>query len=344
MKERIKSIDSLRGLAILAVVLIHTTTRTLEASGFNITGFSWTLFLNQISRFAVPLFFLISGLVLELSYKEGTSYWSFIKKRFSKIFIPYVFWSLFYYLLIYNQNHDNLTKVILTGNASYQLYFIPTLCIFYLIFPLLHKFYKFISNKFVLSLIFLSQIFFLSKDYFVKEFDLPDPIHIAILAYFIFVIGIISARNRNKIESFIKRFKIITPILTAFLGIYVFWEGRNRFLSTGNYLAYYSQWRPSILIYTLLIGLTFYYVFEHTKLRGTVMDRFSKHSFFVFFVHVAILEGVWSSVGKNMFTWASASVLGKILFDPVFFGIVALISFGISRLMHKISKVAKILG
>jgi surface polysaccharide O-acyltransferase-like enzyme len=70
MKERIKSIDSLRGLSILAVLLIHTTTRTLEASNFNIVGFSWTLFLNQIARFAVPLFFLISGLVLEISYKE----------------------------------------------------------------------------------------------------------------------------------------------------------------------------------------------------------------------------------------------------------------------------------
>lgn len=328
----------------MAVVLIHTTTRTLEASGFNITGFSWTLFLNQISRFAVPLFFLISGLVLELSYKEGTSYWSFIKKRFSKIFIPYIFWSIFYYLLIYNQNHDSLVKVILTGNASYQLYFIPALCIFYLIFPLLHKIYKFISNKFVLSLILLSQIFFLSKDYFVKEFDFPDPVRIAILAYFLFIVGIISARNLDKIKIFVKRFNVIIPLFTAFFGIYVFLEGRGRYLSTGNYLAYYSQWRPSILIYTLLIGLTFYYVFEHTKLRGSIMDKFSKHSFFVFFVHVAILEAVWSEVGKNLFDLVSVGLLGKIIFDPVFFGVVGILSFSVSRLVHKISNAVKILG
>jgi surface polysaccharide O-acyltransferase-like enzyme len=140
MKERIKSIDSLRGLAILAVLLIHTTTRSLEASNFNIVGFSWTLFLNQITRFAVPLFIIISGFVLELSYHEE-SYWLFIKKRFSKIFVPYTLWSIFYYLLIYNQNHDSFIRVILTGNASYQLYFIPTLCIFYITFPILHKIY-----------------------------------------------------------------------------------------------------------------------------------------------------------------------------------------------------------
>jgi surface polysaccharide O-acyltransferase-like enzyme len=130
MKERIRSIDCIRGIAILAVLLIHTTTRTLEASSFNITGFSFTLFLNQISRFAVPLFFVISGFVLEIFNNNDMNYWTFVKRRFSKIFIPYAFWSLIYYFFVYNNNHDSLLKVFLTGNASYQLYFIPALLVF----------------------------------------------------------------------------------------------------------------------------------------------------------------------------------------------------------------------
>jgi surface polysaccharide O-acyltransferase-like enzyme len=132
MKQYVKSIDSLRTFAILAVVLIHTTTRTLEAAKFNLTAFPVSIFLNQIVRFAVPLFFMISGFVLETNFDEKSGYLSFIKKRFSRIFIPFVFWSAIYYLFVYNQNHDNFLRVILTGNASYQLYFIPTLCIFYL--------------------------------------------------------------------------------------------------------------------------------------------------------------------------------------------------------------------
>jgi len=343
MKERIKSIDSLRALAILGVLLVHTTTRTLEASEFNISGFSWTLFLNQIARFAVPLFFIISGFVLELS-NRSESYWSFIKRRFSKIFIPYAVWSAFYYLIIYNQNHDSFLKVILTGNASYQLYFIPTLCIFYLIFPFIHKIYKFISNKFLLSLILLSQVFFLYKDYFVKELDLPDPVRIAILSYFLFVIGIVAAGNIDRIKLFVNKWKYTLFASTILLGLYVFWEGRSRFLSTGNYLAYYSQWRPSVFIYTILTALTFYYLFEFTKFKDSVVARFSKHSFFVFFVHVAVLEGVWAAFGRSIFGILKSSLPGKILFDPIFFGIVTLLSFGTSYFVHKIRRSGRILG
>ncbi len=343
MKERTKSIDSLRTIAILGVLLIHTTTRTLEASGFNIYAFSWTLFLNQIVRFAVPLFLIISGFVLELSNRPET-YWSFIKRRFSKIFIPYTVWSVFYYFIIYNQNHDSFLKVILIGNASYQLYFIPTLCIFYLLFPLIHKINKYISNKFILSLILLSQVFFLYKDYFIRELDLPDPVHIAILSYFFFVIGIVAAGNMNRINLIVNKWKYMLFGTTMLLGPYVFWEGRSRYLATGNYLAYYSQWRPSILLYTILIALTFYYLFEHTKFKDFVIAELSKHSFFVFFVHVAVLEMFWSLVGKNLFSLFGTNPVGKILFDPIFYLIVTVLSFGLAYIVHKIPKVGRYLG
>jgi len=47
------------------------------------------IFLNQIARFAVPMFFMISGFVLELNYDGNTGFWQYLKKRFSRIFIPY---------------------------------------------------------------------------------------------------------------------------------------------------------------------------------------------------------------------------------------------------------------
>src|SRR5690242_5000258 len=94
------TIDVLRLVSILAVLLIHTTTRTLEISHYDLVNNLFTLFLNQASRFAVPLFFLISGFVLEVSNKP-IKYITFLKKRLGKIFIPYIFWSLIYYFLIY---------------------------------------------------------------------------------------------------------------------------------------------------------------------------------------------------------------------------------------------------
>jgi len=116
-------VDILRILSILAVVIIHTTTRTLEMSHYALLKIPWTLFLNQAGRFAVPLFFMISGFVLELNYHLHESYLTYLKKRFSRIIIPYIFWSAIYYYLVYNQNHSaNFLSSLLKGDASYQLY------------------------------------------------------------------------------------------------------------------------------------------------------------------------------------------------------------------------------
>lgn len=344
MHERIKSIEFLRFFSILAVVLIHTTTRTLEASQFDITGYAWTLFLNQIARFAVPLFFMISGCVLEISYKEEMGYWAFIKKRFSKIFIPYIFWSLIYYYFVYNQNHDNLIKVFLTGNASYQLYFIPTLCIFYLLFPVLHKIYKFISNKYFLFLIIASQLILQYYDYYIKNFDFEDPIHIALMAYSFFVIGIVMARNREKLGQFVRRWKYVFILLTTLTGSFIYWEGQTRYLTTGNYLSYYSQWRPSVFFYTVLVCLVLSRLFNKTKFQNLTIEKFSKLSFLVFFVHVIILEIVWRLVGKSVFYLFSSNAFGRIAFDPIFFLLVFALSYSIAFLLHKIPKVARVVG
>jgi surface polysaccharide O-acyltransferase-like enzyme len=344
MKQYVKSIDSIRIISILSVLLVHTTTRTLEATGFNLVSFPLTIFLNQITRFAVPLFILISGFVLETSYNPNLSYISFVKKRFGKIFIPYIFWSVIYYLFIYNQNHDNLLRVILTGDASYQLYFIPTLCIFYLLFPLLHKGYKIISNKIFLSLLLVSQIWLLYQDYFIKAFKFADPIHIFILSYFFFIIGIVAAENREKISLFMNKWKYLVLPVCVLNGIYVFWEGESRYFSTGNYLSYYSQWRPSILVYTILVGLVLFHLFEKTRFQFSTIEKLYKLSFLVFLLHVIVLENVWSIFGKNIFNIFSKNITEKIFFDPIFFGVVALLSFLIAFILHKIPKLEKITG
>lgn len=342
MKERIKSIDCLRSLAILGVILIHTTTRTLEASNFNIVGFSWTLFLNQIMRFAVPLFIMISGFVLELNKREE-NYWSFIKRRFSKIFIPYIIWSLIYYFFIYSNNDDNLLKVMLTGNASYQLYFIPALLIFYLTFPLLHKVVQKIPNGILFAAVSVAGLLLLYKNYYIKAFDLGDEINAAILSYTYFAIGILAAKNKNVIDKIAGKAKSFLYLPAILTGVYVFFEGRSRYLSTGNYLSYYSQWRPSVFFYTIFIALFFYYIFEYTKVGHSFILRFSKHSFFVFFTHVAVLEIVWKYVGIRAFSITN-NLDGILLFDPLFYTAVAILSFIIAKLVHKIPGAVKFFG
>lgn len=331
MKERIESIDTMRVVAILGVVMIHTTTRVLEVTQYHLTNYPWTLLLNQVSRFAVPLFFLISGFVLEFSSRSDESYLTFLKKRFAKIFIPYIFWSLIYYFLVYNQNHDNLIHVILTGNASYQLYFIPTLCIFYALFPLLHKIYKFIAHPVTLVLLGALQFWLLFQDYFIKHGGSDSPVRIASLSFLVFLIGIVAARNKDKLLELAKRWKYFLTVTSILAGFYIFEEGKIFYYAIYNIGAIYSQYRPSILIYTILVALLFYVIFEKVNLK-----RLSELSYFVFFIHVIILELTW-----HIF---SRFVSPIPIFDIAFFIAVSGISILIAYLAHKIPYLSKITG
>lgn len=342
MNKRLISIDILRVMSILAVLLIHTTTRILEVTHYNLYAYPLTLFLNQIARFAVPLFFLISGFVLELSAGPEINYFEYFKRRFSKIVFPYVFWSLIYYYFIYNQNHDNLIRVILTGNASYQLYFIPALSIFYLAFPLLHKIYKVLASVPVLTILGSLEIWLMIQDYYIRQFAFVDPVRIAILGYFFFILGMVAARNKDKILEIAGRFNYFLIILTTGLAFYIFGEGMTRYFKTYNIEAFYSQWRPSVLIYTLSLGAVLFYAFEKSRREYELLEKLSKLSYLVFFIHVIILEVIWKLFGHNLFDSVSGNIIGKISFDMVFFATVAAVSFGLAYIIHKIPNLSKI--
>ena len=330
-KKRVVAIDGLRVVAILGVILIHTTTRVLEVTHYNLNFYAETLFLNQFARFAVPLFFLISGLVPELTYKEDLDFWTYIKKRFSKIVIPYIVWSLIYYFFIYTNNTNNLIRVFLTGNASYQLYFIPTLCIFYIIFPFFHRLYKFISQPITLIVLGVVQVWLLYNDYFIKNFNFVDPLRISILSFFFFITGMVVSHSLEYIINFCRKWRIILTILSIILALYIYKEGMTQYFKTYNINAFYSSWRPSVFIYTFICGTALLGIFEKTNLK-----KLSDLSYFVFFIHVAVLELIWKFTEKFM--------VSGFYFDLSLFILVTGISFTIAYLFHKIPYLSKILG
>ena len=341
-KQHNPVIDMLRFIAILAVLLVHTTTRTMEASSFDLQKIPWTLFLNQASRFAVPLFFMISGFVLELSHPFNSNYLTYVKKRINRIFIPYLFWSVIYYFFIYYQHRDqNFLNTLLTGDASYQLYFIPALIIFYLIFPLIHKYYDIICNKWSLVLLCLLQLFILYWDYYIHPLPFYYPISIALLNFFYFVFGVALSRNQEKLINFIKKWKIFLFSGSIVLALYIFFQGFYGFINTHNYLVFYSQWRPSVLIYTFFIGGFLYWVFDRKLSNSIFFKTLSRLSFFVFFIHVIILEQLWYWGFKSIF---SEKFVAQLWFDPVFFLSVAGVSFGLAFIAHKIPYLSKITG
>ena len=93
LKKRIKHLDGLRGLAIIAVFGYHLFLINPKSVFFS------KIFLH--GDLGVNLFFLISGFVIFMSLNKSTNFLTFIKKRYFRLFPSMLFASLLYFFLFH---------------------------------------------------------------------------------------------------------------------------------------------------------------------------------------------------------------------------------------------------
>jgi surface polysaccharide O-acyltransferase-like enzyme len=90
-------LDNSRIVAIFAVVVLHVASNIVSVS--DIGSEYWWIgnFYDSFVRWCVPVFVMISGaLLLDPNKKEDLK--TFYKKRLSRILVPTLFWSAFYFL------------------------------------------------------------------------------------------------------------------------------------------------------------------------------------------------------------------------------------------------------
>ena len=135
-------LDLVRVVTALSVVAVHVTAFTVV---FNTTQVGAEIQNAAVSalHFTREVFLSLTALVMVHNYsKRPLKLKTFWRKRGLGVVVPYVVWSLFY--VYFNVPHTDLgywlhTAVadILTGNASYQLYYILLTIEFYIALPLL---------------------------------------------------------------------------------------------------------------------------------------------------------------------------------------------------------------
>ena len=82
--KRIDFLDGFRGIAILLVILFHSYVRWPEIVPYGNTFSSIILF--RYGYLGVQLFFLISGFVILMSLEKSKNFYSFIYKRWIRLF------------------------------------------------------------------------------------------------------------------------------------------------------------------------------------------------------------------------------------------------------------------
>lgn len=132
--------DFIRIVASLAVIVIHTSASYCLTADKSFYWF-FAVASNALSRFAVPMFFMISGMFL-LKKQEPLDV--FFEKRFSAVLIPFLSWCVLYAVfrhVVYGEDLILLLLKSLPSNMFFHLWFVYAILGLYLICPVLRSVY-----------------------------------------------------------------------------------------------------------------------------------------------------------------------------------------------------------
>ncbi|MDE1265745.1 acyltransferase [Vibrio aestuarianus] len=137
MRQRVLFFDLLRCVAAVAVIGIHVLAPYRQQFG-DIPFEQWltAITVNSVSRWAVPVFILISG-ALMLSDRRPFDAKYYVKRRLGKVLLPFLIWSLFYaYLSGWSADGFNaqVVKDVLIHSPEHATYY--HLGFFYYFIPL----------------------------------------------------------------------------------------------------------------------------------------------------------------------------------------------------------------
>lgn len=294
--SRYEDLDWVRTVSAVSIVLLHTASVFVSRdSRLTVLGVSPALLCNQIVRFAVPVFFLLSGLGLGLS-KRPMKLPGFWLHRLRKTVIPYALWSLFYFFM---ENRNALPamgllpalrtfgRMLLTGGAASHLWFLPVLLQLYLLYPGL----KWLMERFPVWTLILS---FLVTLLSTLTIYVPLPFHGWAAArlwrlfptwLFYFVLGMaVTGERLEKLRSFVCKHALPLCILTALLALVYAWDARR----SGNL----DSIKPQLFLYAPLCFLALLASWKRCG-QSRALTRFSaytaRHSMTVYFAHIYFL-------------------------------------------------------
>ncbi len=285
--QKTQWLDTARSIATLAVILVHILGVYINSYG-SIDETSWaitTLFGSGI-RFCVPFFLMLTGALL---LNKDYTIKSFLKKRFSRILLPFLFWSIIYVFIQNNFQIDNSIKdlsSIFLKPTAFHLWYIYMLIGIYLIIPVVNQVTKGVSRNIILYylLIWFAVLFFnlplLSK--LPKSFD---------LTYFSGYLGyVLLGFYLYRYSGNVFRYKKI--LFTIFLASVLFTFGFTYLYST-KYFKYADQFfnylTPNIV---LMSSSLFLLLMNSSSPHGkftVLVNLISKYSYGIYLSHIATI-------------------------------------------------------
>ncbi len=284
-------LDSVRWLATIAVITIHVVAPYLYQYG-QISNTDWNIYnlIDSLSRFAVPFFVMLSGALL---LNRSITLTDFLKKRFIRILIPFLFWTFAYSIYhfcksggIQSTNYLNYFLSSLVDGASYHLWYIYMLIGLYLAIPILNKW---VLNADSNSVLYFLLIWFLGLTINFFDLNLHKDFSLTIFTGYLgyLILGYYIAHRSFKFNSYLLLAIFAASIAFTFLATLYYPIANGMF--NGKYYQYLSI---NIVIASAAL---FMLVKNSFSSRGFYLDKIkycNKYGFGVYLVHVFVLDAL----------------------------------------------------
>ena len=294
---RIVKYDALRVAASFAIVLLHVSASYWSVVDVHGKDFLVMTVYNSFTRFAVPVFFMLSGLFLVTPEREHVA----VGKRVLKLVILFYVWSAFYAFqgVAIDALKGQFTMEVWRASVErfvfghYHMWFLQMLCGFYLLIPVArHLSAKKEVLKYYLILWVAFRYLFPCLTDILHLYTIQariDSLGMDTLAgnfgYFLLGYYLNVTEIKKEIRWIIYAMGIVSVGLTAFLTI------RDSRASGTYEETWFSPASLNIFIMSVAIFIFFKYcgAFNNTK-RVYMWQKLSGYTFFVYMFHVFVIE------------------------------------------------------
>lgn len=141
MKERVYSMDAIRVLAMILVIIVHTKSNFFNSD----VHFAVFAFFKVIGTVGVPLFVILTGyLMFDRNYKDNAYLQRYLSRNLFPLLISYEVWNVAWNILRYTHVAENPQKwsaifkaAFFMGDTVSALWYLPMTIALYLGMPIL---------------------------------------------------------------------------------------------------------------------------------------------------------------------------------------------------------------
>lgn len=313
------TIDSLRGVAILMVLLTHMP----SISQIPYVG-------NELHKFVMGgtlWFVFISGFLFnKIECRQKIVYKDFFFKKFKRLWLPYIFWfSIAFFIALYVgrpklYDLSNLAYLfwsfLVGGDIVGPMWYMPLAILFSILSPLLFMISIRHHNIFVV----IALSFFILSFFTSRPFALSNPFLSFVNFFGIFAAGFICSKYRNIISVFLlKRWGVFVFLLIGVIVICSFFKKSIYIEST----FYDNLMRPNFYNLSQICTLALFFIFFEKFLQkgSVILSFFAKISFGLFFSHG------FFNVFYHYFLSRKISAMGLDMLGQVVFGLILPVIF-----------------